>query len=269
MHPVAPSGRSCTPDADPCTSDVCDGAGACVHLPFSGPCDDGNECTVGDQCVGGVCAGTPKPAGAPCDADHDQCTVDACDGAGACVTGSCSPCCTPDPVLGCVATPALSCETPLSAGSLVIVNKSQDGTDDGLTWLWRRGTQAAYPDPQTNDYTFCLYASQDGSPDRRLVVDSTAPAAADCGGVPCWRQTPREIDYKDTTLSHDGLRLIKLKIATEGKAKIKLQARGDGLGVGDLPVTFPIFVQLRTPKECWETRFPFQKNNSATLLKAK
>ncbi|UJR87224.1 Hypothetical protein I5071_150 (plasmid) [Sandaracinus amylolyticus] len=51
-------GRSCTDDLNPCTNDVCDGAGACSH--------------------------PPRPAGDPCPADSNECTLDRCDGAGAC-----------------------------------------------------------------------------------------------------------------------------------------------------------------------------------------
>ena len=43
------------------------------------PCDDGDPCTRGDSCKGGVCAGAPYT----CD-DGFDCTLDRCDGAGAC-----------------------------------------------------------------------------------------------------------------------------------------------------------------------------------------
>ncbi len=49
-----PSGTPCGTHA--CTR--CDGAGVCTSPPSAGPCDDGNACSTGDTCTGGVCLGT-------------------------------------------------------------------------------------------------------------------------------------------------------------------------------------------------------------------
>ena len=63
-------------DLDECTADVCDPATGCVHLSLSGVvCEDGNLCTVGDQCEEGVCEPGSEPS---CD-DGDVCTQDQCD----------------------------------------------------------------------------------------------------------------------------------------------------------------------------------------------
>lgn len=53
---------TCVPNVQPCTG--ADGT----------PCDDGQFCTTGDTCRGGLCLGTPNA----CD-DGDPCTVDLCD----------------------------------------------------------------------------------------------------------------------------------------------------------------------------------------------
>ncbi|MBI5610761.1 MAG: hypothetical protein HY902_17925 [Deltaproteobacteria bacterium] len=43
-------------DANPCTDDSCThSSGACLALPNTATCDDGNPCTVGDGCIGGGC----------------------------------------------------------------------------------------------------------------------------------------------------------------------------------------------------------------------
>lgn len=65
-------------DANACTDDFCNTQNAaCRHELHSGPCSDGNICTVGDECVeaGGVfaCKSAPK-----CD-DGDPATKDSCD----------------------------------------------------------------------------------------------------------------------------------------------------------------------------------------------
>jgi hypothetical protein len=91
-----PATGACDPDPDPlstpcesdgnlCTLDHCDGNGACVTF-------DNVSCSRIDQCTDSVCnPGTgacnpvPDPLSTPCDADGNLCTIDHCDGAGACV----------------------------------------------------------------------------------------------------------------------------------------------------------------------------------------
>ena len=63
------AGGSCGDDGNICTDDQCDGAGACLHINNSDPCDDGAFCTVGDTCQGGVCQGAARD----CSAAGDQC----------------------------------------------------------------------------------------------------------------------------------------------------------------------------------------------------
>ena len=60
VHTPAP-GAACEGDGNFCTDDICDAAGVCRHIPNTRVCDDGRECTVGDQCAAGVCSGTFVP----------------------------------------------------------------------------------------------------------------------------------------------------------------------------------------------------------------
>jgi len=65
--------RDCN-DNNVCTFDTCGASGACEHINQPGACEDGDLCTVGDQCSGGTCrAGTAKN----CD-DSEFCTIDTC-----------------------------------------------------------------------------------------------------------------------------------------------------------------------------------------------
>ncbi len=70
------SGASCPSDGNPCTNDVCNGAGACTHPNNTAPCDDGQFCTVNDTCSGGACVSGPAR---DCSAAGDQCNVGVCD----------------------------------------------------------------------------------------------------------------------------------------------------------------------------------------------
>lgn len=80
-------GTPCSDDGTVCTTDACDGLGACAHPPVASglPCpDEGNECTT-DQCDGtGVCGHPPIASGTPCTDDGNECTDDECNGAGLC-----------------------------------------------------------------------------------------------------------------------------------------------------------------------------------------
>ncbi|MBM4372045.1 MAG: hypothetical protein FJ098_10355, partial [Deltaproteobacteria bacterium] len=75
-------------DQNPCTDDLCDGAGGCSFLPNDGDCDDEDPCTVGDQCKGSICAGFPVAC--DCQADADCAGLEdgnACNGTLFCDTG--------------------------------------------------------------------------------------------------------------------------------------------------------------------------------------
>ena len=64
----------CEDDDNPCTTDDCDPVQGCAFPANSEPCDDGDPCTVADQCAGGVCS---PGAALDCD-DNDTCTNDSC-----------------------------------------------------------------------------------------------------------------------------------------------------------------------------------------------
>ncbi|MFH1532715.1 MAG: M60 family metallopeptidase [Pseudomonadota bacterium] len=76
-------------DGNPCTDESCDPLGGCTSGDNTLPCSDGDICTDGDACAGGLCqGGAPKS----CD-DGDLCTDDVC-----------------DPILGCLSGDAADCE---------------------------------------------------------------------------------------------------------------------------------------------------------------
>lgn len=68
-------------DDNSCTEDFCNAQGNCINAPLQGPCDNGNPCTVNDQCIGGLCQ--PGP-GLVCN-DKNGCTDDGCDPESGCV----------------------------------------------------------------------------------------------------------------------------------------------------------------------------------------
>jgi hypothetical protein len=58
-----------------CMSGICDpSSGLCSQIPVIGPCDDGDPCTVNDQCLNGMCA-AGKPVGCQ---NNDKCCPTGC-----------------------------------------------------------------------------------------------------------------------------------------------------------------------------------------------
>jgi formylglycine-generating enzyme required for sulfatase activity len=62
-------------DGGPCWTSQCDPAtGQCATVPITGPCDDGDDCTLADFCLAGACVPGLLPR---CDDGH-SCTTDSC-----------------------------------------------------------------------------------------------------------------------------------------------------------------------------------------------
>ena len=102
-------------DDESCTFDTCDPQAGCVHTPQDVPCNDGDWCTVVDECVLGHCVG----AGSPDCEDGNLCTADSCVKAQGCVhLPNVEPCddgdeCTTQDVCSnkqCTGGPPLLCE---------------------------------------------------------------------------------------------------------------------------------------------------------------
>ncbi|MEK6798661.1 MAG: IPTL-CTERM sorting domain-containing protein [Planctomycetota bacterium] len=84
-----PYSTVCESDGDLCTKEHCDGNGACVFMADvvcpgpTGPCDSGQACNSQTGACGDL---SDPPLSTPCQADGTLCTIDHCDGLGACVT---------------------------------------------------------------------------------------------------------------------------------------------------------------------------------------
>jgi len=89
-NPPVAADTTCVSDSNPCTRDVCDGAGACTHPAGNAgtPCRDSTgECDPQETCDGATdqCPDDAKKAAdEACSDDGAACTRDVCDGQGAC-----------------------------------------------------------------------------------------------------------------------------------------------------------------------------------------
>ena len=71
-------------DANLCTNDACDLVAGCIHFDNALACEDGDACTVDDQCAGSNCVPGAPP---DCD-DKNLCTDDSCDPQIGCVNAA-------------------------------------------------------------------------------------------------------------------------------------------------------------------------------------
>lgn len=252
------SDTDCADDALPCTADVCDGAGSCIHppdhagavcraaaascdvaetcdgaspdcpadalAPDGTGCSDGTFCNGQETCAGGVC----HPGVTPCEL--------ACDEA----TGACTPDCPPTPRLDC------------RQSTVALLQLKPDR--ERLRWSWAKGAATAVaelgaPDTGT-DFALCVYGA-DGTPLLRAAI----PAG------PRWRPLgTRGWRYADSAASAAGIYKGRLLAGAAGRAKLLFKGRGPALPVLALPLppaAFPVRVQLRGDdlSACWESRF--------------
>ncbi|MCW5890320.1 MAG: hypothetical protein KIT14_07180 [bacterium] len=277
------SGQGCPPDvvAPPTTvcragsGDACDPAERCTAVPGA-PCPanqvepDGTVCRaatgvcdVAEKCSGTAGQACPAdayaPAGGTCDADGDLCTLDRCDGHGACTTTGPLDCddgnrCTQDtcdPVLGCVAagTPSNAC----LAGSKVTfqVKDSLNDSSDRLKMSWKGGPMLIpdLGDPRVATvYELCIYD------------DTGVKMALDVPAGPAWSAigsaaSPRGFKFKGNG-SADGVRTILLKGSSLPKASFKVVAKGGALPDTTLPFQSPVVAQLYAGDGmCWDATF--------------
>ena len=222
-------------------------------------CDDGN--LLNGDCCSAACQF--EAGGSPCQSDENGCTLDVCDGAGAC---------------GVPAPPAIGCKQPTQAGRGVLRLKPPST----LVWRWLKGQAtdvADFGDPFVEDdpengvdgsgYSLCLY---DASAAPQPILTAIAPPGGACAqGQPCWRTTgPLLIDYKDRDADPDGVYQIRLRAGTtDGEPRILMRGKGANLDLPTLPLTPPVRIQLHAETgACWEATFSAPRANSPTVFRA-
>ncbi len=136
LPPVCANGDGCD-DGDPCTVDEqCDGLGGCAGLPMD--CEDGDPCTDGDSCNDGECV--PGPDLCQCQTDEDCLALeddDLCNGTLFCQLDSFPYMCEVDPqtLPNCEANPPQQCALwgcfPESGECVLIAAKEGQDCDDG------------------------------------------------------------------------------------------------------------------------------------------
>jgi cysteine-rich repeat protein len=291
-----PSGQFCFPtDFNACTDDVCDGAGACIQVNNTRPCDDDNQCTTGDHCTDGACVSTALPDGSACN-DFNSCTTESCqsgtcaattlpDGTpcddgydctagetclgGECPLGPprvCGPCTRCFEGSGCVVDVyGYSC-----VGSVTDQIRISSAGAGSANWKWESYdplTAADFGDPLTDaSYEFCAVDFFNNDPLTgypRLLFGAGIPAGSS------WRQTPNGFYFR----SPDKKLRLRFKSSDDGKGKIMLRAKGPTYGAEFLPPLSDVETFLRTaegvaPQRCFYTYYGPPLTSTATKYKA-
>ena len=131
--------KCATGDDTPCIQTVCAAAtGLCAKLPVTGPCSDGDACTINDVCASGTCKGGAYTCGG-CVADA-ECPDDsnACNGSEVCDKEQSPPKCAVKsvPASGAVCSDGDACTTGDAcgggkcAGKALVCNDQEACTDD-------------------------------------------------------------------------------------------------------------------------------------------
>ncbi len=247
----------CRPDAGQCdVAESCSGGGVDCPADGSEPdgttCNDGNSCTISDQCTAGVCGGDSMLCG---NGTVDSGCGEACDDGNTSSNDGCSATCQVEPGLGCGTAPLSGCRRPIQSAkaSVLAKNAEPDDAKDLLKWKWLKGertTTAEWGTPlSTTSYQLCLYDSTG------LRLSATIPPGGTCLGKPCWKAAGiTGFKYKNKALTPDGIQQLTLKAGADGKAKIGLLGKGGNLAMPDLSTLGqPVTVQIQNSDElCWE-----------------
>jgi hypothetical protein len=147
----------------------------------------------------------------------------------------------------CTTGPLPGCEEPGQAGgSMLRITDGSSGSRDRLSWSWQRGN-GEFGDPLNDtDYGLCVFDAGGNT-----IAHASAPAAGECDGRPCWRQTRSGFQYRKGR----GVSSMRLTLRFRGDddTRITLSGRGAELGVDPLPAAQPVTVQLKNSDGgCWE-----------------
>jgi cysteine-rich repeat protein len=282
---IRPAGELCRPATNACdAAESCDGVSdscpADMAMPDGTLCDDGNACTVQDQCLAGTCTGAgvcgdgvlQTECGEQCD-DGNRIDGDGCDSncrIEASPTPTVSPQATPTP-LGCASSPRSDCRLPLVPGNTpLILSVGTTSAKNELRWGWRKGateTSVDFGNPLNGTgYDVCVYDGSD-----QLLLDAAAPASGTCVARPCWRSINDGVRYINRDLSPDGVLALQLVVGSDGSAKIKCKAKGANLVLPALPIhNLPLVFQLvNSDGQCWGATYGGTLKNLPNEFKAR
>lgn len=215
----------------------------------NGVLDPGEGCDDGNLLDGDCCSSTCQydTPGTPCGAGGTACLSEQCDGAGTCAA-------TFAPATGCKA-----------AASGVLTIKDAGGAKDKIVWTWKKGAETVLHEISAQPYTLCVYEGATAT----LTTAIDVPGFP-CDGDHCLKTTFKKTVYTSSTGAHDGVKKLILVAGDDGKAQVKLKAKGANTPTPLLPLLPPIVAQLHGASgTCFEGTYSSPLRNDAVLFRAK
>jgi hypothetical protein len=172
----------------------------------------------------------------------------------------------------CPETPPAGCKAASAGrGTLSFVEGSTLDRNAG-SWTWKGAatTLEELSSPtSTTSYLFCVYEGEDD-----VAAGLRAAPGGTCDGKDCWSATSSGFRYKDRNGASGGLTSLQLKAGADGKAMIKLKARGAPFDVPSLPLDLVpdgarAFLVNEETDDCWEAVFSTPLTDPAAATKWK
>jgi len=123
-------------------------------------------------------------------------------------------------------------------------------------WRYRSGPPSfpsGFGDPNIGGTTtaFCVYDAGG------LLLEAILPPGGQCGGRPCWRQTPTGFKYRDPTALRHGVSSLRMRQPLIGAAIITVRAQGPAIGLpASLMLMQPLIVQVKNSQGiCWGDQY--------------
>jgi hypothetical protein len=159
----------------------------------------------------------------------------------------------------CPEVPPSGCKAATTGKSTLSFVEGDPADRNAASWIWKGAatTLDELDDPTTTtSYLFCTYEGEDD-----VAAGFRIAAGGTCdGGKDCWTALSSGFRYKDRDGSSFGLTSLQMKAGEDGRALIKLKARGAALDEPSLPLTLvPGGVRAVLINEesgdCWEATF--------------
>jgi hapalindole H/12-epi-hapalindole U/12-epi-fischerindole U synthase len=169
----------------------------------------------------------------------------------------------------CPEIPPTGCKAATSGRSTLAFVEGNTPDRNVASWVWKGAAttldELDSPTTTTN-YLFCVYEGVDD-----VAAGLRAPAAGTCDGKDCWTALASGFRYKDRNGTNGGLTSLQLKAGADGKASIKLKARGAALDEPSVPLTLPVLAILQNEESgvCWEATFTAPLGDPAHTTKWK
>jgi hypothetical protein len=165
------------------------------------------------------------------------------------------------------------CKAATAGKSTLSFVEGDPADRNAASWIWKGAatTLDELDSPTTTtSYLFCVYEGEDD-----VAAGFRVAAGGTCdGGKDCWTALPTGFRYKDRDGSSFGLTSLQMKAGDDGRALVKLKARGASLDEPSLPLTLvPDGVRAFLINEesggCWQAEFTTPLGDPAHTTKWK